>query len=106
VVNAVYDVAPAHLPRTYDRFVEGFATFGGSGPRIFWFLWTGLAWIALGALCHWVERSAKLPIPRFVGLATLAYAACGFVLVPVSGFSILVAVSIVMLNRRVPSAPN
>src|SRR5215470_9360918 len=53
-VDAVYRVHASGLPRGYGEWINGFAHVGDSRPLTFWFLWTGFAWIILGALCHWV----------------------------------------------------
>jgi hypothetical protein len=97
--NSVYHVRWADLTGGLDGFVDGFAHLGGSGPRTFWFLWTGLAWVLVGAVCHWIEHSLQHRLPRFIGVALLVYSVVGFVLVPVSGFVFVVATSLVLLRH-------
>jgi hypothetical protein len=98
-LDAVYGVHATGLSRGYGDWIKGFAHVGDSRPLTFWFLWTGFAWIILGALCHWVERAAGLRLPRWVGASLLVYGLSGFVLVPLSGFPILIATSLVLLHR-------
>ncbi len=69
-------------------------------PLAFWFIAAGLQLILLGALASWIE--AREPLPRFLGWTLLAFAAGGIVLLPVSGFWLLLPPATGILARRAP----
>jgi hypothetical protein len=70
-----------------DLFSEGlFNTVNGEPVReqVFWFLFAGFAWLILGALIDWLERSGR-PLPGFFAWALLAMTAVGVFIMPISG---------------------
>jgi hypothetical protein len=69
-------------------------------PLAVWFLCAGLQVILLGALTNWIETQG--PLPRFLGWTLLAFAALGSVLMPVSGFWLLLPPAVAILVRSRP----
>jgi Family of unknown function (DUF6463) len=70
-------------------------------PLAFWFLAAGLQLILLGALTDWIEaRRPRMQLPRFFGWTLLAFAVGGIVLLPVSGFWLLLPPALGILTRR------
>ena len=65
-----------------------------SRKHAFWFIFSGLLLIVLGQLCFWVERSLGRPLPPFVGWELLALGLLGAMLMPVSGFWLVIAAAI------------
>jgi hypothetical protein len=68
-------------------FSEGlFNTVNGQPVReqAFWFLFAGFAWLILGALTDWLERSGH-PFPGFFAWALLVMTALGVIIMPISG---------------------
>ena len=76
-------------------------------PRqtVFWFLFTGLLFILIGQVCLWAERRLDRPLPAFVGWELLAFSVVGVVLIPVSGFWLVIALALYMIAaaRRAPT---
>lgn len=65
----------------------------------FWFLFTGAALIMIGALVDWIERK-EIGLPAFLAWSFVAMAAVGALIMPVSGFWLLLAPSCGLLSRR------
>ena len=78
-----------------DGFVD---TIDGNEEReaTFWFLATGVVWFNVGHLTHWVIRRTGR-IPALVGWWTLGLAVPSLVLLPASGFWLLLAVGALAL---------
>ena len=69
---------------------------------VFWFLFGGLLMLALGHLLTWIERRLGRPVPVFIGWELLALSLAGLVIMPVSGFWLVLGVAIytiVMASR-------
>jgi hypothetical protein len=64
---------------------------------IWWFISLGLMIILFGALCIWIERTLKRAIPAFIGWLLLVISAMGAVVIPISGFWLVLAIAIYML---------
>jgi hypothetical protein len=62
----------------------------------FWFLSTGVVWFSVGHLTHWVIRRTGR-IPALVGWWTLGLAVPSLVLLPASGFWLVLAVGVLAL---------
>src|SRR4030095_11151808 len=69
---------------------------------VFWFLFGGLQMLALGHLLAWIERQLKRRAPSFIGWELLALSIAGLLVMPVSGFWLVLAVAIytIVLARR------
>ena len=67
-------------------------------PLAFWFIAAGLLVALLGALANWIE--ARMEPPRFLGWTLLAFAAAGIVMMPVSGFWLLLPPGAAIVRRR------
>ncbi len=67
--------------------------------RVFWFLFTGFAWLILGALIDWMERSG-LRLPRFSAWVLLVMTGVGVVIMPKSGFWLFVIPTIGLFRRH------
>jgi hypothetical protein len=52
--------------------------------RVFWFLFTGFAWIIVGILIDWLEINSSR-LPSFLGWAFLAMTVIGVFIMPISG---------------------
>jgi len=88
------------------------ATFSGETSRqlvaalgsqfVFWFLFGGLLTVVLGHLLTWIERRLGHPIPSFIGWELLALSVAGLLVMPVSGFWLVLAVAIyaIVMARR------
>jgi hypothetical protein len=62
----------------------------------FWFLATGVVWFTVGHLTHWVIRRTGR-IPALVGWWTVGLAVPSLVLMPASGFWLVLAVGVLAL---------
>jgi hypothetical protein len=62
----------------------------------FWFLATGVVWLTLGHLTHWVVRRTGR-VPALVGWWTVGIAVPSVLLMPASGFWLVLAVGILAL---------
>lgn len=67
-------------------------------PLAFWFISVGLLVALLGTLTNWIE--AWTAPPRFLGWTLLAFAVVGIVMIPVSGFWLLLPPAMATLARR------
>jgi hypothetical protein len=69
---------------------------------VFWFLFGGLLMLALGHLLAWIERRLKRRAPSFIGWELLALSVAGLLVMPVSGFWLVLAVAIytIVMARR------
>ena len=65
---------------------------------LFWSVGAGFSWIIMGGICVWVERQVGVGIPPVFPLAVLAYSVLGAVLMPRSGFWLMIAGMIVVLS--------
>ena len=76
-------------------------------PEAVWFIAAGLQLILLGALANWIEaRGPGEPLPRFLGWTLLGFAILGAVLIPISGFWLLVPPAVgILLRREAPPSP-
>ncbi len=91
----------------YGKVYASMAASGivGSGLRsalnsaASWFLLFGLLTLALGLAASALERSSH-PLPKSLGIVLLALAACGVVLMPVSGFWLMFPPALVLLWPR------
>jgi hypothetical protein len=61
---------------------------------VFWFLLGGLLILVLGHLLTWIERRLGQRVPLFIGLELLALSVAGLLVMPVSGFWLVLAVAI------------
>ncbi len=64
---------------------------------VFWFLFTGFVAMLLGASLRWIERQG--PIPAGIGWTLLAFGIVGGLMMPVSGFWLLLPLGWVILHR-------
>ena len=55
----------------------------------FWFLVSGFAFLVIGSLVDYLEKS-ELKIPLFVGISVAILTAIGITMMPVSGFWLLI----------------
>jgi uncharacterized membrane protein len=92
-IDSVVAVVREGLWKTVDGTVQG-------RPLAFWFVAAGFLVALLGALTSWIE--ARMEPPRFLGWTLLAFAVVGIVMMPVSGFWLLLppAVALVARTRR------
>lgn len=76
-----------------------FATF--DRETAFWHLAFGLMAVILGALIHWAQARTGT-LPAFLGWSLLALGAAGVILMPVSGFWVLLpqAAMMILVSRR------
>jgi hypothetical protein len=88
---------PAPLSTIHEKGFHEALRPHQSRMAAFWFLWSGFAWLLLGAFCAWFERRYERPVPAFVGWGLLVYALVGVATLPISGFYLLVAASIYMI---------
>src|SRR5262245_8115110 len=65
----------------------------------FWFLFGGFLLLVLGHLLTWVERRLGRAVPSFVGWELLALSVAGLLVMPVSGFWLVLAVAIYAIVR-------
>ncbi|MCZ8521667.1 MULTISPECIES: DUF6463 family protein [Paenibacillus] len=78
------------------------ATVGMNAERnaIFWFLATGLFWMAAGHLLQrWITRHGQ-PLPAAAGWYMLAWAAAGCLLAPDSGIWLFFPQALIILAAR------
>ena len=74
---------------------------------LFWFVFSGSFWIGTGFLCQSVIKRHGNPLPAHWGWFLVAFGALGCLLVPLSGFWLIVpqGVLVVLANRTgAPSA--
>jgi hypothetical protein len=64
---------------------------------VFWFLMSGFSLLILGHMCMWLERKLRRPVPAFVGWELLLLSAAGAVLLPISGFWLVLAVAVYVI---------
>lgn len=64
---------------------------------IWWFISWGLMLILFGILCTWIEVSLKKAIPTFIAWLLLLISSICAILIPASGFWLVIAVAIYML---------
>ena len=64
---------------------------------IFWFLFGGFVMLILGHLLAWIEKRLNHPLPSFVGWELLVLSVIGLVILPVSGFWLVLALAIYIL---------
>jgi hypothetical protein len=69
-------------------------------PLAFWFIAAGFLVALVGALTGWIE--ARMEPPRFLGWTLLAFAVVGIVMMPVSGFWLLLPAAVAILMKRSP----
>ena len=62
----------------------------------FWFLMTGVLLVLLGQLVRWAQRRLGT-LPAFLGWSLLALAAVGAILMPFSGFWLLLVAAVLAL---------
>jgi hypothetical protein len=67
--------------------------------QAFWFLFTGFAWIILGLLVDWLEKSSNKP-PSFLGWAFLTMTVVGAFIMPISGIWLFFVLSVGLLCRN------
>ena len=69
---------------------------------VFWFLISGFFMLLLGHFCMWFERVHSRPVPQLVGLELLMLSVIGIVVMPASGFWLVLAVAVYMIvsSRR------
>jgi Family of unknown function (DUF6463) len=92
-IDSVAAVVREGLWNTVNGTVQG-------RPEAFWFIAAGFLLMLLGALTSWIE--ARLEPPRFLGWTLLAFAAVGIVMMPVSGFWLLLPPGVAFLMKRSP----
>ena len=83
VENGVYNA----VGRNYDR-----ATF-------FWFIFFGLLAIACGHLMNWLLKKKDLELPRSIGLYLLVISVIGAIVLPISGFWLVLPQALIILKR-------
>jgi hypothetical protein len=66
-------------------------------PLAFWFVAAGFLVALVGALTSWIE--ARMAPPRFLGWTLLAFAVVGIVMIPVSGFWLLLPPAVALAAR-------
>jgi len=101
IVHSIFGLGMGHAILA-DMVREGlFNTVVAQFDRnaAFWFLYTGFALLLLGALVDWCEKT-KGTTPRFLGWGLLALTVPGLVIMPQSGFWLLLIPSIGLLARR------
>lgn len=62
----------------------------------FWFMFSGVMLLLLGGLVHWAQVWTGT-LPAFLGWALLAIGAVGVILVPVSGFRLVLPQGVLMV---------
>ena len=84
-----------------------FDSIGSEYPRIavFWFMFSGFLLILFGQLARSVERSQRRQLPQFVGWELLVISIIGAILIPISGFWLLMAlaINIIIAAKRAAS---
>jgi len=96
-IDSVVAVIRERLWNTVNDTVQG-------RPLAFWFIAAGFLVALAGALTSWIE--ARLEPPRFLGWTLLGFAAVGIVMMPVSGFWLLLPPGVALVARRVRAARN
>lgn len=80
------------MHRTLLHIVQSgvFNTIHGQVEReaVFWFLFSGFSLIILGALINWIEKRGEI-LPDFLRWSFLAITITGIVIMPLSGFWLL-----------------
>jgi len=69
-----------------NGFFNGVELFNG----VFWFLMTGVSLMILGKLSNWIIETLNAPLPPFLGWYLLLVASVGIILMPISGFWLLI----------------
>ena len=64
---------------------------------IWWFISVGLMIIVFGALCIWIERTLQRSIPAFIGWLLFIISALSAVIIPASGFWLVMAIAVYMI---------
>lgn len=65
----------------------------------FWFLFCGvLLWI-IGRMMHWITKEKGIAIPRFVGWHLLIWSVVGIIILPISGFWLVILQGIYLLQK-------
>ncbi len=67
----------------------------------FWFMFSGVLFLMLGGLIHWVYRHTGT-LPSFLGWSMLALSFAGVILMPVSGAWLVIglAIMLIAISRR------
>jgi hypothetical protein len=76
---------------------EHVAEFG-----LFWFFMAGFVLMILGATLRWLYANHRIVAPSFVFWLLAGLAALGIVMLPLSGFPLLLLVSVGLLVDRIP----
>lgn len=79
---------------------EGFFNTIGtdfSRAAIFWYYFSGLLFILSGHLVWWIQRKKNLPLPAFVGWELLVLCVIGVILMPLSGFWLVLLLAVYMI---------
>jgi hypothetical protein len=74
-------------------------------PLAFWFLFSGLLLVPVGMLVDWIETQPSLQLPRFFGYWLLGLTALGCIVMPVSGFWLLVPPTFRAVGMRLQRTP-
>lgn len=90
-IDSVIAVVREGFWDTVNNTVEG-------RPLAFWFIAAGFLVALVGALTSWIE--ARMEPPRFLGWTLLAFAAVGIVMMPFSGFWLLLPPALAIVARR------
>lgn len=69
-------------------------------PLAFWFIAAGFLVALVGALTNWIE--VRMEPPRFLGWTLLGFAVAGIVMMPVSGFWLLLPPAVALVMKRRP----
>lgn len=67
---------------------------------IWWFTSWGLMLILFGSLCTWVERSLERAIPSWIASLLIIISMINAIIIPASGFWLVMVVGIYMLFPR------
>lgn len=79
-----------------DGLGDSMSSLGGSAPEraaVFWLLYLGVPMVLLGMVARWAQRRLGT-LPASFGWATVLGAAIGWVVVPASGFPLMLALGI------------
>ncbi len=80
----------------FNAVIPNLATPSFDRDAAFWFMFFGVMLLILGGLMHWAQNRLGT-LPAFLGWALLALSAAGVILMPVSGFWLVLPQAVLVL---------
>ena len=90
-----YGVWNALLQHSQELCMQNMTCLQFNG--VWWFVAWGLMLVLFGLICAWVERVTEKAVPAFIGWALLFVCFLCAVLMPASGFWLVMAVAVYMI---------